>query len=387
MGLDLKSFLKWVFDASGRSSASLLLESNAARVASMCGVSTSTLLVKNTIFPYATAFQKEGQVARLRSLLLSPSPAKVGAVAPLVANSVHRGFRRFCPECVIEDLDAFGESYWRRSHQLATVFVCTKHDALLLERLGCAAATLNTRGLDLPHHSGRTRRLQLLTSLEIARGLSCMSESLLGGTNPLSDWRSDSIHEHYRRNALELGFTYPAGGVATGVIADCLARFYGSRFLDELGCRVNTEYDNSWPSLLFRRSSYQATAVRQVLLQYFLAKGSLDEEALAALKERRYQQRNYLRLDADLAKSLRAEIKRLQREKTTGTATQILKSTSSYGTFKHNRHRLPVSREVLEAFKRSVFSARRVRKDAALGPTNPIFPYLPNREATAKAKR
>lgn len=48
MGLDLKSFLKWVFDASGRSSASLLLESNAARVASMCGVSTSTLLVKNT---------------------------------------------------------------------------------------------------------------------------------------------------------------------------------------------------------------------------------------------------------------------------------------------------------------------------------------------------
>lgn len=56
-----------------------------------------------------------------------------------------------------------------------------------------------------------------------------MSESLLGGTSPLSDWRSDSIDEYYRRNALDLGFTYPAGGVATGVIADCLARFYGKR--------------------------------------------------------------------------------------------------------------------------------------------------------------
>ena len=36
----------------------------------------------------------------------------------------------FCKECIKEDLDFHGESYWRRSHQINGIEICTKHQKL-----------------------------------------------------------------------------------------------------------------------------------------------------------------------------------------------------------------------------------------------------------------
>lgn len=40
---------------------------------------------------------------------------------------------RWCPECNEEDLGRHGRVYWRRTHQLPGVFVCTQHGRSLLE--------------------------------------------------------------------------------------------------------------------------------------------------------------------------------------------------------------------------------------------------------------
>lgn len=351
MGLELKPFLKWVFDVPGRSSASLLLESDAARIASMCGMTGSALLERHTIFPYATAFQNGDLAAKLRMQLLSAEITKVGAVAPLVANSVHRGLRRFCPECVLEDLNSYGESYWRRSHQIATVFLCTKHETILIERSGCSPATLNTAGLTLPHSSGRTRRVRLDLPVEIARDLSTISELLLTGGQHEDGWVSDDNSSWYRQHASAKGFAYRSGAVATGPIADSLARFYGTRFLKRLDCLVNVQQGNSWPSLLLRESSYQAAAVRHVLLRCFLTGSHLDTETKAMLIQHKYSTRDYSQIDNALSKRLVAQSKKLQREGMVRTATALLEAAESLGTYRHNRHRLPKSRAVIDAFK------------------------------------
>lgn len=38
---------------------------------------------------------------------------------------------RFCPNCMDEDIEKYGETYWRTSFQLPTVFICQKHKTLL----------------------------------------------------------------------------------------------------------------------------------------------------------------------------------------------------------------------------------------------------------------
>ena len=45
------------------------------------------------------------------------------------------GALRSCSQCVKEDLQSFGFSYWRRAHQLAGVLWCHEHDFLLAVRL------------------------------------------------------------------------------------------------------------------------------------------------------------------------------------------------------------------------------------------------------------
>jgi hypothetical protein len=42
-------------------------------------------------------------------------------------------YLKYCPKCYIEDTDAYGESYWRRQHQLSEMFYCTKHKIRLAD--------------------------------------------------------------------------------------------------------------------------------------------------------------------------------------------------------------------------------------------------------------
>lgn len=42
-------------------------------------------------------------------------------------------YLRFCPVCVEEDRETYGETYWHRKHQIRNVGICTKHKCRLME--------------------------------------------------------------------------------------------------------------------------------------------------------------------------------------------------------------------------------------------------------------
>ena len=42
-------------------------------------------------------------------------------------------YLRFCPLCVNEDREAYGEAYWHRKHQIRNTSICTKHKCRLVE--------------------------------------------------------------------------------------------------------------------------------------------------------------------------------------------------------------------------------------------------------------
>lgn len=41
-------------------------------------------------------------------------------------------YLRFCPLCVKEDREIYGETYWHRKHQIRNVSICTKHKCKLM---------------------------------------------------------------------------------------------------------------------------------------------------------------------------------------------------------------------------------------------------------------
>jgi len=42
-------------------------------------------------------------------------------------------YLRFCPQCVKEDRETYGETYWHRKHQIRNVNICTEHRCRLME--------------------------------------------------------------------------------------------------------------------------------------------------------------------------------------------------------------------------------------------------------------
>ena len=86
------------------------------------------LIDDHTLFAYYGSFKSEEQTRAARQAVL-------GAGAHLASGLSALGFRalrlkrlRFCPLCRDEMLDAFGEQYWRREHQIDVVVICPFHD-------------------------------------------------------------------------------------------------------------------------------------------------------------------------------------------------------------------------------------------------------------------
>lgn len=360
MGLGLSPALQWIYDSPGRSSASFLLDADNNRLAAMCGMPGGEFLDRHTIFPYTSAYHSPESKAKLRESLMTCSDRRAKSISPLVANAVTRGWRRFCPYCLEDDLKAFGESYWRRSHQIATVLVCRHHNSPLREAIGCSPATLVSRGALLPHEVC-LENTSLPLKMSMARALAKLSEDLL-----MSDLQDVCVLTQRDLVALarKKGFVHPHGGLATGLIASSLAKTYGFNFLDQLGHQFCPTDDLAWPALLLRRSCYPASTIRHVLLQAFLMHASISDADHGSLLRRKYPQRDYAALDEQMAHRLCQEIEKLQRKNTITTAASLISSTGHSGTYRHNRYRMPLSVSIVEHFKRSSLSIRKLRSSA-----------------------
>jgi len=81
----------------------------------------------------------------------------------------------FCPQCVREDLDVFGYSYWRRIHQFGSVFACAIH------RKGLR--TVKSPRLGLPHmHLREARGIDRdVVSSAINSAVACRYEEIAKG--------------------------------------------------------------------------------------------------------------------------------------------------------------------------------------------------------------
>ncbi len=82
----------------------------------------------HSVLPHFRAFTPEDHFLNAISHFKQGEGEKVFKDLSLIANRQCSGLKmRFCPQCAIEDKDAFGFSYWHVKHQLSGAFACLKH--------------------------------------------------------------------------------------------------------------------------------------------------------------------------------------------------------------------------------------------------------------------
>ncbi|MFT6779329.1 MAG: hypothetical protein ACJAV1_003272 [Paraglaciecola sp.] len=129
-----KQLLKSVYGHSGLI-ASMRFGSNLSALANSYGydkLSGQAFIYNNTLWPLIAPFIPEERKQFCESLLLSQRDTAVTVACGVAASRVKYPKQlRYCPLCVLEQIDKVGEAYWQRLHQIPGINVCSKHECSL----------------------------------------------------------------------------------------------------------------------------------------------------------------------------------------------------------------------------------------------------------------
>lgn len=94
-------------------------------------MSLEDIIIKHTMFPYYGRFIKaERKMEAFDSLVTMRTDYR--RLLPIPKNKTVR-YLRYCPICVQNDRERFGETYWHRVHQMVGVDICPSHHCRLIE--------------------------------------------------------------------------------------------------------------------------------------------------------------------------------------------------------------------------------------------------------------
>ncbi|MBU7006890.1 TnsD family transposase [Phosphitispora fastidiosa] len=230
---------------------------------------------KHTFFNYYTLFGKEGVSQQVFDAMTTGS--RLGAIhmmTGMMASSISEPtYFRFCPYCVEEDFEKFGETYWHLSHQLPGVLVCLKHDGLLqnsLERFRgknkhtYEAATKENCNFSVKPPKYNDKTISHLK--EIAADILKLSVGYYSFS-----W--SGIQSSYKYLLQKHDFATVNGTVNQRTLAEEFCWFYGDELLVALQSQVDTDNPACWLKAITRKHRKAFHPIRHLLFIQFFKEG------------------------------------------------------------------------------------------------------------------
>ena len=121
-----------LFDSTGAKQYYLGLPNNLATLVNKLPLGSSftinQILEKQTLFSYYRRFLSNREVKRLQELMEGKESQSIAQVAKIPKLKLYYPESlRFCPQCLGEDLQQYGETYWHLFHQVSGIRVCLTH--------------------------------------------------------------------------------------------------------------------------------------------------------------------------------------------------------------------------------------------------------------------
>jgi len=178
----------------------------------------------------------------------------------------------FCRACADRDRARFGETYWRRAHQLPGALVCHEHGCLLFQSSAPAVPRKNWMYFDASTYTvlgGPSPVASLsLEGTKTAQALAKRSREILAGLRP--SMQQDRLTAHYRSSMIERGFVDQSNKFSASRAENALRTFYGDKLLTLLGCSVAPRRSGWLRTMLQPSKTAPRHPLRHVLIQVFL---------------------------------------------------------------------------------------------------------------------
>ena len=244
---------------------------------SYSSVTANSLIQNHTLYPFYAPFLPPKRVKRVKESMKSEKGGNIHTTAGVIASSILTPqYFRFCPDCLQEDLDKYGETYWHRLHQIQGVIFCPIHKGVLLnsqipiqgfnKHQYEAATEFNCQTRDLKCEYSQIVIEQLIN---LAQDISLLIE----GIHPSRtlEW----FTKRYQTLLIERGYANVSGRVKHEKLIDYFLYFYDTEFLEILDSSVAYEDRSNWLSQIVRKHRKVFHPIRHLLMIRFLGE-SID---------------------------------------------------------------------------------------------------------------
>jgi Tn7-like transposition protein D/TniQ len=349
------------------------LEELAIITRSVWGLSSQEILDRHTAMPFYGRFLPRDRLSKCLEILKFGARVRIPTMLGLHNQShvIYPIHLRFCRSCALDDIAAFGETFWRRSHQLSGAIVCTRH----AEVLKLSTAAMFTRRPLTPQDATNVIDLEsvndcaVLTAREqsLAERVSVRCVAFLRGTPTV--WEYADLRSQYRESAKALNHlrdTRNPKNLSRKKLKYEFSEFYGREFLKKIGCNCNFESGSPWIVEIFQLSTrHLFQPLLHALVQIFLE--AMGEGRESSANEITYKQLGWKCPNRYAVHDDHFRIPAVERRWRKGREYLSARCSCGYGfTFRAGSTADPMLPEVTHVFAWGIYcerEAKRLRDD------------------------
>lgn len=241
---------------------------------------TPDYFIRNhTLLPIFLPFKARQQQEIAYRLLYSKSKVDIYGVLGLHAKTIKlKRTLQYCPKCVSQDIENFGEPFFHRIHQMQAVVVCPEHGCYLNDypsyKTGFIPVRLDAEQLDL--------QCIYESDKEALGQLQKISNSLLYVLQNQLTTTAEELNQKYISFLFDMGFISRSGRLSRKQLKYELEEFYGEAVWRTLSNYF--EVDFGWLRCISKKYIGSIHPVRHILLINFL---TTDIEGFFKLEEKK----------------------------------------------------------------------------------------------------
>jgi hypothetical protein len=234
-------------------------------------IEADDLIFNHTTFPYFAAFLLPKQAVQVKESMKGNKGSTIHTRIGMAASNVKPKTNLWvCSDCIDEDMNNYGETYWHRIHQIPGVYFCPKHHTVLEEtNLGVKAGNQHEYVIATPTVERTKVNLDGFKKeeLDLLLKISQITQALLSNTQVQT--KSNTLKEKYQSLLKQKGLVSLNGFLKREKLYENFLSRFSDSLLELLQSPVVYEETN-WLTMIFQKHRKSFHPIRHILVMMFL---------------------------------------------------------------------------------------------------------------------
>lgn len=224
------------------------LQSLSEQLQSTGRFSLEELIYRHTMFPLYAPFVTEPHRTRTIQLMAGRSQGAVHLLLGVAASRVKTDDRlRYCSECLKDQSQKYGETFWQRNWFFPGLDLCPEHGALHLFRVGTVDHRHQFHALNVKPETSLNAGISNPDLLRLAQYASKLIDMEPDGSPSSSQWTA-----FYRDLAVDFGLCR-GRHIKHDEVYALVSNTFQRKSLNQLHLQINSATDTCWLKSIFRK--------------------------------------------------------------------------------------------------------------------------------------